>query len=182
VIRCIIEFAKAVDVFRRLSQTDQIILLKRSTFEMAVIAVAPHYNMETNVLTLNNQLFPVTFFSSQDPGEAAFGNELITCLRMLAAFQLTTTEIALLSGYVLLKASEDEQLFVSQLKHCLAAQLSTRYSDVDEAMHRLFDILPRLRDLSKLHVMCLSRFREALPENFSVELPPLYSELFSTEV
>ena len=50
------------------------------------------------------------------------------------------------------------------------------------AVSGLFDILPRLKDLSRLHVMCLSRFRESLPESFSVELPPLYSELFSTEV
>ncbi len=69
--------------------------------------------------------------------------ELITCLRLLSTFQLSTTETALLSGYVLLNTSEEEQLFVSQLKHCLATQLSTRYSDVDETMHRASDsIIP----------------------------------------
>uniref|UniRef100_A0A915EK04 Nuclear hormone receptor HR3 n=1 Tax=Ditylenchus dipsaci TaxID=166011 RepID=A0A915EK04_9BILA len=183
VIRCIIDFAKAVEGFKRLTQNDQIVLLKRSTFELSIIAMAQQYNLETHSLNVNNLILPVSLISCQDPREASFAREVITCLHMIASFQLSTTETALLSAFVLLETSDVEQLFVNQLKNCLAAQLSPRFGDADDVLHRLLGVLPRLRDLSRIHVVCLARFKQSVSDTASaLELPPLYSELFSTEV
>lgn len=182
IIRCIIEFAKSVDGFRRLSQNDQIVLLKRSTFELAVIAMAQHYDPERHTLSVNNLVLPITLFQCQDQSETAFAREVISCLHILASFRLATTETALFSAFVLLETSDSEHLFVNQLKNCLAAQLSPRFNDADDVLHRLLGILPRLRDLSRLHVACLARFRHSVSDASTIELPPLYSELFSTEL
>ncbi|KAI1722415.1 zinc finger, c4 type (two domains) domain-containing protein [Ditylenchus destructor] len=183
VIQKIIEFAKNVEGFQRLNQNDQIVLLKRSSFELALVTMAQHYNLENHSLNVSSLMVPVSLFCCQDPSEASFGREVINCLHLLALFRLTPTETALFSAYVLLESSDVEQLFVAQLKNCLVAQLAPRCPDVDDLMHRLLGVLPRLRDLSRVHVACLARFRHSFAGSSPpVKLPALYSELFSTEI
>lgn len=129
-------------------------MLKRSSFELAIVTMAQHYNIDRHTLCVDNVLMPVSLFCCQDPSEASFGQEVISCLHLLASFRLTTTETALLSAYILLETCDVEQLFVAQLKNCLVAQLAPRYSNVNDVMQRLLS--RRLLNLN-LHFLMLSK-------------------------
>lgn len=96
---------------------------------------------------------------------------------MLASFQLTNAETALLSAYVLLYEIKSEQLLVAQIRQCLVSQLAPRIPEADDYLMKLLEMLPRLKTLSTMHVQCLLRFQSQTP----IEFPPLYKELFATE-
>uniref|UniRef100_A0A914DW62 Nuclear hormone receptor HR3 n=1 Tax=Acrobeloides nanus TaxID=290746 RepID=A0A914DW62_9BILA len=147
VIQCIIEFAKSVEGFRRLNQEIQIGLLKSHTFELAMIAMSQHYSVETYSITVDNVILPVNILCINDPAEAAFANEVITSLHMLASFQLTNAETALLSAYVLLYEIKSEQLLVAQIRQCLVSQLAPRIPEADDYLMKLLEMLPRLKTL-----------------------------------
>lgn len=73
-IQCIIEFAKSVEGFRRLNQEVQIGLLKSHTFELAMIAMSQHYNVDSYSVTVDNVILPVSILCMSDTAEAAFAN------------------------------------------------------------------------------------------------------------
>uniref|UniRef100_A0A915BD95 NR LBD domain-containing protein n=3 Tax=Ascarididae TaxID=6250 RepID=A0A915BD95_PARUN len=72
VIQSIIEFAKMVDGFMQLSQEEQISLLKGGVFELAIIVIAQHYNVETTSIVIDTEIIPATIFRSSDHAEMQF--------------------------------------------------------------------------------------------------------------
>nr|CAD2160167.1 unnamed protein product [Meloidogyne enterolobii] len=209
-IKCIIEFAKAVKGFKNLEQDDQIQALKQTTFDLSVIAMAQHYRIGTETLHIDNLIFPVREFKCSDPTDEAFGREIIKALECLGQFKLTTTETALLSAYVLLEQSNGTEDFVAQIKNCLSAQLHSRLSsDVDNFLNDLMGFLPKIRSLAMLHLQCFGRFKRQVMQLMEVKMemddndeyvengqqrnnqtssdvlasfPPLYIELFGPTI
>lgn len=201
-IKYIIEFAKSINFFsKELNQEDQIQALQHTTFDLAVIAAARHFHIETETLYLDNLVLPVREFHSLDPIDDAFGNDLINTLKLLRMFQLTTSETALLSAYVLLEHTHNAESFLSQLKNCLCAELHRRVMDVDSTLNKIMEFLPKLKLLAKRHQSCLARFRQQMKQqqqimkmdmdgtgaagfeqeqatDFLNTCPPLYKELF----
>nr|CAD2135124.1 unnamed protein product [Meloidogyne enterolobii] len=208
-IKCIIEFAKAVKGFKNLEQDDQIQALKQTTFDLSVIAMAQHYRIGTETLHIDNLIFPVREFKCSDPTDETFGREIIKALECLGQFKLTTTETALLSAYVLLEQSNGTEDFVAQIKNCLSAQLHSRLSsDVDNFLNDLMGFLPKIRSLAMLHLQCFGRFKRQIMQLMEVKMemddndeyvengqqmnntssdvlasfPPLYIELFGPTI
>ncbi|KAL3124430.1 hypothetical protein niasHT_007713 [Heterodera trifolii] len=195
VTKCIIEFAKMVKEFLELEQDHKIHALKKTTFDLAIIAMAQHYHQQSQTLHVNNLVLPVYQFRCSDRKDEEFGKELISRLQYLSSFQLTSTETALLSAFVLMDQSQAPgmEAFVGQLKNCLGGQLHQRMPDGDEALRQLLEFLPRLRELAKTHRKCLGRFRlqmvdqqsehqtdrGAAEANVLANFPPLYTELFA---
>uniref|UniRef100_A0A914GUW2 Nuclear hormone receptor HR3 n=1 Tax=Globodera rostochiensis TaxID=31243 RepID=A0A914GUW2_GLORO len=193
VTKCIIEFAKMVKEFLEVGQDHKIQALKKTTFDLAVIAMAQHYHQQSQTLHVNNLVLPVYQFRCMDRKDEEFGKELISRLQFLSSFQLNPTETALLSAFVLMEQMPSMDAFVGQLKNCLGAQLHQRMPDGDEALRQLLEFLPRLRELAKTHRKCLGRFRLQITGHHPSEqqadrgaeanvlgnFPPLYTELFA---
>lgn len=172
-IKCIIEFAKAVKGFHNLKQDDQIQALKQTTFDLSLIAMAQHYRIETETLHIDNLVLPVREFKCSDPTDETFGREIIKALECLGQFKLTTTETALLSAYVLLEQSSGTEDFVAQIKNCLSAQLHSRLSSsdvVDNFLNDLMGFLPKIRSLALLHLQCFGRFRRQIMQEIKMEV------------
>jgi hypothetical protein len=185
VIQCIIEFAKNVEGFKSLDQNDQIQLLKRNTFVLALIAMSQHYDVQHHHLTISGNLtLPVAAYSCSDPDDLTFANQIVDALNSLATMQLTNTETALLSACILLDGVQNtgQQMMVEQLKSVLFSQLSLRVNtagsgNAEYQYQLLFDsILPQCRHVSQQHMHCLTRFLSFNPQIF--EKQPLYRELF----
>lgn len=162
-----------------MKQADQIVLLKSTIFDLAII------DMAQNVSSPHKHLDTITMLAGacKDEYDKQFLKDMLHCLNSLASLNFNDTETALIDTVVLIGEShgDNERRFVAQLNNCLAAQLS-RFSEPDDVMQRVTLILQQLRKLARLHVDCLRRFRASLPNPSILELPALYSELFSPEV
>jgi hypothetical protein len=154
--------------------------LKRAAFELAILAISQHYNMENDTLTIDDVTLPIQLFNCSDPNDMEFGRELIQCIHSLAAFRLNNREIALLSAIVLMDSSDSQQDFVIKVREHLYAEFASRFEETPLALYnRLWNLVNRLRGLSRRHIVCLSNFERSVPEHVVQELPPLYKELFS---
>uniref|UniRef100_A0ABD2VTB0 Probable nuclear hormone receptor HR3 n=1 Tax=Trichogramma kaykai TaxID=54128 RepID=A0ABD2VTB0_9HYME len=102
VIQVIIEFAKMVPGFMKLSQDDQIVLLKAGSFELAVIRMSRYIDLNTGHVLYGDSMIPRDAFFTSDTAEM----KLVTCIfelaKSIAEFKLTETELALYGAAVLL--------------------------------------------------------------------------------
>jgi hypothetical protein len=152
--------------------------LKQSAFELAIVGISQHYNMDNETLTVDDVTLPIKCFNCADPEDMDFGRELIQCLHLLASFRLNSTEIALLSAIVLMNSSESQKDFVLKTQQCLYTEFSGRFEESPQLLlNRLLNLVERLNDLSRRHILCLNRFQNN--GRNPVDLPPLYKELFS---
>jgi len=104
VIQEIIEFAKMVPGFMKLSQDDQIVLLKTGSFELAVIRMSRYYNVSRNLVLFGDALLPVDAFDTPDPTENRLVKTVFEFAKGLAELKLNDTQLALYSAYVLLSS------------------------------------------------------------------------------
>lgn len=102
VIQQIIEFAKMVPGFMKLSQDDQIVLLKAGSFELAVLRMSRYLDLAHNCVLYGDTMLPQEAFFTTDTAEM----KLVTCVfelsKSVAELKLTETELALYSACVLL--------------------------------------------------------------------------------
>ncbi|MFH4978715.1 hypothetical protein AB6A40_005424 [Gnathostoma spinigerum] len=180
VIQSIIEFAKMVDGFMQLGQEEQIALLKGGVFELATIVLSQQYDPETTSIAVDREILPASLFQSNDQAEMQFIIAMHSCIHEFAQLQLTPTETALLSTWILLDRSSSGQYIVEQLRHCLQQELSSRVGDCTALMQRLCDLMIRLRSLAQEHMRLLSQLGMIYPQaNERGTLPDLYKELFT---
>uniref|UniRef100_A0A914XG93 Nuclear hormone receptor HR3 n=1 Tax=Plectus sambesii TaxID=2011161 RepID=A0A914XG93_9BILA len=182
VIQSIIEFAKLIDGFMRLSQEDQIILLKGGVFELAVITMAQSFDVERNSVLIGDHYVPVYVFCSSDSVEQRFIADLHSVALELASHGLTDNETALFSAMVLLTpiaaSGPESSDTYSQLDQCLQAELAVNHPQDLMLINRLHSLVPSLRALAQQHMTILAHFKKTYP---GVELPALYKELFSAD-
>lgn len=180
VIQSIIEFAKMVDGFMQLSQEEQISLLKGGVFELAIIVIAQHYNVETTSIVIDTEIIPATIFRSSDHAEMQFIIAMHGCVHEFAQLHLTSTETALLSAWILLERSSSGQYMSDQLRNCLQQQLASRLADAGPTMQTLCDLIVRLRTLAQEHIRLLGQLSITYPQAADRgTLPELYKELFT---
>lgn len=128
VIFHVIDFAKSIELFQKLNQNEQILLLKRRSFQMAIIVAGLRFNVDAQTLNVNSAIVPLQMLLSAftDAKERRFADDCLRCLSALAQLRLTVAESALLSALVLLEDATNTKGFVLRLRETLCAQMSVR--------------------------------------------------------
>ncbi|KAJ9577701.1 hypothetical protein L9F63_005694, partial [Diploptera punctata] len=189
VIQQIIEFAKMVPGFMKLSQDDQIVLLKAGSFELAVLRMSRYFDLSQNCVLYADTMLPQDAFFTTETAEM----KLVTCVfefaKGVAELKLTETELALYSACVLLSAdrpglkglAEIGRLSQAVLR-ALRIELERNHAIPIKGDVTVYDALlakvPTLRELSMLHMDALAKFKRSIPH---LEFPALHKELFSVD-
>ncbi|XP_032456311.1 probable nuclear hormone receptor HR3 isoform X11 [Nasonia vitripennis] len=189
VIQVIIEFAKMVPGFMKLTQDDQIVLLKASSFELAVLRMSRYYDLQTGCVLYGESMLPQDAFFTQDTAEL----KLVTCLfelaKSIAELKLTETELALYSAAVLLNPDRQALRGHGEVRRIYEAVLRALRSELDRThvsplkgdvtvCDALVAKMPQLRDVTHLHMEALAKFKRSQPH---LEFPALHKELFSVD-
>ncbi|XP_045035000.1 probable nuclear hormone receptor HR3 isoform X1 [Daphnia magna] len=190
VIQQIIEFAKMVPGFMKLSQDDQIVLLKTGSFELAVLRMSRYYDLSQNAVLFGDTLLPVEAFLTPDSVEAKLVSSVFDFAKSLAELKLSEIQLALYSAFVLLSSADrmglrgtlEIQRLGQAVLRALRLELSRTHrtplkGDISVA-DSLAARLPALREISGLHMEALARFKRATPH---LEFPALHKELFSVD-
>jgi len=189
VIQQIIEFAKMVPGFMKLSQDDQIVLLKTGSFELAIIRMSRYYDLVQNAVLFGDTLLPAGAFHTPDSVETKLVDSVFRFAKELAELKLSEIQLALYSAFVLLSHDRVGLRQISEiqrLRNAVLVALRTELSrthrapvkgDVSVADYLVVK-LPDLRDISGLHMEALARFKRATPH---LEFPALHKELFSVD-
>uniref|UniRef100_A0A1B6LVA8 Probable nuclear hormone receptor HR3 n=1 Tax=Graphocephala atropunctata TaxID=36148 RepID=A0A1B6LVA8_9HEMI len=189
VIQQIIEFAKMVPGFMKLTQDDQIVLLKAGSFELAILRMSRYYELSQNCVLCTDTLLPQEAFYTNDPNEQKLVALAFEVAQGIAELKLTETELALYSAVVLLSPDRQGLKGLAEITRlgqaCLRAlrmELERNHTmplkgDVT-VCDALMNKIPTLRDLSMLHMEALAKFKRSTPH---LEFPALHKELFSVD-
>ncbi|KAI1306526.1 putative nuclear hormone receptor HR3 [Halotydeus destructor] len=192
VIQQIIEFAKMVPGFMRLSQDDQIVLLKTGSFELSVLRMSRYYDQSTGYVLFGDKLLSQdAFFSSNtDTTELKLISMAFDFAKTTAELKLTEMELALFSAFALLSPDRPGLKGMHEITPLNAAILKALRNELNKT-HKLpikgdvsvadtlLSSIPTLRELSKLHMEALTKFRRSCPH---VDFPALHKELFSVDL
>ncbi|KAF5304802.1 hypothetical protein FQR65_LT07819 [Abscondita terminalis] len=189
VIQQIIEFAKMVPGFMKLSQDDQIVLLKAGSFELAILRMSRYLDLSQNCVLYGDTMLPQDAFFTSDTAEM----KLVTCVfemaKSIAELKLTETELALYSACVLLspdrpglkgigEISRLSQAVIRALRIELAKNHSLPIKGDVTVCDALLTKIPTLREISMLHMDALGKLKRSAPH---LEFPALHKELFSVD-
>uniref|UniRef100_T1J2S3 Probable nuclear hormone receptor HR3 n=1 Tax=Strigamia maritima TaxID=126957 RepID=T1J2S3_STRMM len=189
VIQQIIEFAKMVPGFMKLSQDDQIILLKSGSFELAIVRMSRYYDLNTNTVLFGENFLPLDAFLTSETIEMKLVTNSFEFAKNLAELKLTELELALYSAFVLLSPERPGLRGIVEIQRHNFAVLKALKSELNRT-HKLpfkgdvtvFDTmmarLHELRELSSYHMESLTQFKRSQPH---LEFPPLHKELFSAD-
>ncbi|KAH0554355.1 hypothetical protein KQX54_009875 [Cotesia glomerata] len=189
VIQQIIEFAKMIPGFMKLSQDDQIVLLKAGSFELAVLRMSRYLDLTQNCVLYGDTMLPQDAFYTTDTAEMKLVSCVFELARSVAELKLTETELALYSAVVLLSPDRPGlkgQADITKLSQAVIAALRSQLNrnhvapikgDVTVCDAMLAKI-PQLREISLLHMDALAKFKRSQPH---LEFPALHKELFSVD-
>jgi len=191
IIKQIIEFAKMVPGFMRFNQDDQIVLLKKGAFELAIIRMSRYFDTSQNAVLFMNHMLPMgAFMENRDTTEMKLVSQIFDFAKSLAEMELTDVALSLFSAYILLQ--EDRQNLknieeVRRLNQAVARALDSELrkfppkvpvkGDVS-VLSKLLNKRGALREISYLHTEALARFWSSL--STQIEFPALHRELFPT--
>ncbi|XP_028895943.1 probable nuclear hormone receptor HR3 isoform X2 [Zeugodacus cucurbitae] len=187
-IQNIIEFAKLIPGFMRLSQDDQILLLKTGSFELAIVRMSRLLDLSQNAVLYGDVMLPQEAFYTSDSDEMRLVSRIFQTAKSIAELKLTETELALYQSLVLLWPerngvrgnTEIQRLFnlsMIAIKQELEANHAILKGDVT-VLDTLLNNIPNFRDISIMHMEALSKFKQQHP---NIVFPPLYKELFSID-
>ncbi|OAD62016.1 putative nuclear hormone receptor HR3 [Eufriesea mexicana] len=183
VIQQIIEFAKMVPGFMKLSQDDQIVLLKAGSFELAVLRMSRYLDLQQNCVLYGDTMLPQDAFYTTDTAEMKLVSCVFELARSIAELKLTETELALYSAAVLLSPGLAEITRLSQaVIRALRSELDRNHVSPIKGDVTVCDAIlakiPQLREISLLHMDALAKFKRSQPH---LEFPALHKELFSVD-
>nr|XP_024216207.1 probable nuclear hormone receptor HR3 isoform X6 [Halyomorpha halys] len=189
VIQQIIEFAKMVPGFMKLSQDDQIVLLKAGSFELAILRMSRYFDLSSGCVLYGDTMLPQDAFYTADTAEIKLVNLAFEVARGVAELKLTETELALYSACVLLSADRPGLKGLAEIGRLGQAVLRALRIELDRnhtmpikgdvtVCDALLGKIPSLRELSMLHMEALSKFKRSSPH---LEFPALHKELFSVD-
>ncbi|XP_014212732.1 probable nuclear hormone receptor HR3 isoform X2 [Copidosoma floridanum] len=189
VIQVIIEFAKMVPGFMKLSQDDQIVLLKAGSFELAVLRMSRYLDLNTNCVLYSETLLPKEAFFTNDTTEIKLVSCVFDLARNIAELKLTETELALYSAAVLLSHDRPGLKGHAEVRRIYDAVLRALRSELDRShsvplkgdvtvCDAMIAKIPQLRDVSLMHMDALAKFKRSQPH---LEFPALHKELFSVD-
>lgn len=189
IIQQIIEFAKMVPGFMKLSQDDQIVLLKAGSFELAIIRMSRYLDLSQNCVLYGDTMLPQEAFYTSDTAEM----KLVTCVfemaKSIAELKLTETELALYSACVLLSPDRPGLKGIGEIGRLSQAVLRALRIELDRnhslpikgdvtVCDALLTKIPTLREISMLHMDALAKLKRSAPH---LEFPALHKELFSVD-
>ncbi|XP_058516266.1 nuclear receptor ROR-gamma isoform X3 [Ochotona princeps] len=175
-IQYVVEFAKRLSGFMELCQNDQIVLLKAGAMEVVLVRMCRAYNADNHTV----------FFEGKYGGCSELISSIFDFSRSLSALRFSEDEIALYTALVLINASRpglQEKRKVEQLQSNL--ELAFHHHLCRTHRQGILAKLPpkgRLRSLCSQHVEKLQLFQHLHPIVVQAAFPPLYKELFSTEL
>ncbi|XP_008195824.1 probable nuclear hormone receptor HR3 isoform X7 [Tribolium castaneum] len=189
IIQQIIEFAKMVPGFMKLSQDDQIVLLKAGSFELAIIRMSRYLDLSQNCVLYGDTMLPQDAFFTSDTAEM----KLVTCVfevsKSIAELKLTETELALYSACVLLSPDRPGLKGIGEISRLSQAVVRALRLELDRnhsmpikgdvtVCDALLTKIPTLREISMLHMDALGKLKRSAPH---LEFPALHKELFSVD-
>ncbi|XP_019866864.1 probable nuclear hormone receptor HR3 isoform X2 [Aethina tumida] len=189
IIQQIIEFAKMVPGFMKLSQDDQIVLLKAGSFELAIIRMSRYLDLSQNCVLYGDTMLPQDAFFTSDTAEM----KLVTCVfemaKSIAELKLTETELALYSACVLLSPDRPGLKGLGEIGRLSQAVLRALRLELERnhnlpikgdvtVCDALLTKIPTLREISMLHMDALGKLKRSAPH---LEFPALHKELFSVD-
>ncbi|XP_039310284.1 LOW QUALITY PROTEIN: probable nuclear hormone receptor HR3 [Solenopsis invicta] len=189
VIQQIIEFAKMVPGFMKLSQDDQIVLLKAGSFELAVLRMSRYLDLQQNCVLYGDTLLPQDAFYTTDTAEMKLVSCVFELARSIAELKLTETELALYSAAVLLSPDRPGLKCLGDINRLSQAVIRALRSELDRnhvtpikgdvtVCDAILAKIPQLREISLLHMDALAKFKRSQPH---LEFPALHKELFSVD-
>ncbi|XP_069869952.1 nuclear receptor ROR-gamma isoform X1 [Dipodomys merriami] len=183
-IQYVVEFAKRLAGFMELCQNDQIVLLKAGAMEVVLVRMCRAYNADNHTVFFEGKYGGMELF------RALGCNELISSIfdfsHSLSALRFSEDEIALYTALVLINANRpglQEKRKVEQLQYNL--ELAFHHHLCKTHRQGILAKLPpkgKLRSLCSQHVEKLQIFQHLHPIVVQAAFPPLYKELFSTEL
>ena len=185
VIQHIVEFAKCIPGFMRMSQDDQIILIKAAAFELSCLFLSRFFNLSQDQIVFRTKIVPRNVLPiSPETREIQLANLLFNSIQSLAQLELTETEMGLFSAYILFNPTRPG---LSHSRICeiektnriilrtLQRQVNQNHKIPSKLTEQLIYKISELKNLSKLYTDCLIDFRRSKPR---VEFPLLHKELF----
>ncbi|XP_054708984.1 probable nuclear hormone receptor HR3 [Uloborus diversus] len=190
ILQQIIEFAKMVPGFMKLSQDDQIVLLKSGGFELSIIRMSRYYDLPSRSVLFGESLLPAEAFITSETTEMKLVNSTFDFARSLAEMKMTDTELALYSSYILLSPDRPGLKGLTDIQRLNQATLKALRQELDRTHKSPFkgDIsvcesllakIPVLRELSLLHIEALIKLQRIAPH---LDFPALHKELFSGDL
>ncbi|XP_030561756.1 probable nuclear hormone receptor HR3 isoform X1 [Drosophila novamexicana] len=187
-IQNIIEFAKLIPGFMRLSQDDQILLLKTGSFELAIVRMSRLLDLSQNAVLYGDVMLPQEAFYTSDSDEMRLVSRIFQTAKSIAELKLTETELALYQSLVLLwperngvRGNTEIQRLFNLSMNAIRQELETNHAPLKgdvTVLDTLLNNIPNFRDISILHMEALSKFKQQHP---NVVFPALYKELFSID-
>ncbi|XP_033233745.1 probable nuclear hormone receptor HR3 isoform X1 [Drosophila pseudoobscura] len=187
-IQNIIEFAKLIPGFMRLSQDDQILLLKTGSFELAIVRMSRLLDLSQNAVLYGDVMLPQEAFYTSDSEEMRLVSRIFQTAKSIAELKLTETELALYQSLVLLwperngvRGNTEIQRLFNLSMNAIRQELETNHAPLKgdvTVLDTLLNNIPNFRDISILHMESLSKFKQQHP---TVVFPALYKELFSID-
>jgi len=189
VIQQIIEFAKMVPGFMKLSQEDQIVLLKLGSFELGVLRMSRCYNVTSNTVLYGDTNLPIDALLTADTMEMKLVTDVFEYAKSITELKLTESELALYSAYVLLAPDRPGLRGVAEIQRLNQAVLRALKMELNRS-HKLpykgditvadllFAKVGGLREISTLHMEALTKFKRSSPNH---DFPDLHKELFSVD-
>nr|P49868.1 RecName: Full=Probable nuclear hormone receptor HR3; Short=gHR3; AltName: Full=Nuclear receptor subfamily 1 group F member 4 [Galleria mellonella]AAA83401.1 GHR3 [Galleria mellonella] len=188
-IQNIIEFAKLIPGFMKLSQDDQILLLKSGSFELAIVRLSRLIDVNREQVLYGDVVLPIReCVHARDPRDVTLVVGIFDAAKTIERLKLTETELALYQSLVLLWPErhgvrgnpEIQCLFnmsMAAMRHEIESNHAPLKGDVT-VLDTLLAKIPTFRELSLMHLEALCRFKAAHPHHV---FPALYKELFSLD-
>ncbi|KAG8520388.1 Nuclear receptor ROR-gamma, partial [Galemys pyrenaicus] len=183
-IQYVVEFAKRLSGFMELCQNDQIVLLKAGAMEVVLVRMSRAYNADNHTVFFEGKYGGMELFRALGCSELI--SSIFDFSRSLSALHFSEDEIALYTALVLINANRpglQEKSKVEQLQHNL--ELAFHHHLCKTHRQGILAKLPpkgKLRSLCSQHVEKLQTFQHLHPIVVQAAFPPLYKELFSTEI
>ncbi|XP_006861501.1 PREDICTED: nuclear receptor ROR-gamma isoform X1 [Chrysochloris asiatica] len=183
-IQYVVEFAKRLMGFMELCQNDQIVLLKAGAMEVVLVRMCRAYNADNHTVFFEGKYGGMELFRALGCSELI--GAIFDFSHSLSALRFSEDEIALYTALVLINASRpglQDKRKVEQLQYNL--ELAFHHHLCKTHRQGILAKLPpkgKLRSLCSQHVEKLQTFRNLHPIVVQAAFPPLYKELFSTEL
>ncbi|KAK6326899.1 hypothetical protein J4Q44_G00025440 [Coregonus suidteri] len=184
-VQYVVEFAKRIPGFRGLGQNDQITLLKTGSMEVVLVRMSRCFNTENSTVFFDGKFASTELFKSLGCGDLMVA--VFDFAHSMCALRLTEQQMALFSSLVLINPDrpclEDRgraHRMRRDLEVCLKHMLHR--DNQESLLHKLYQKVPVLRSLCSLHVEKLHWFSQRYPLTVHSVFPPLYKELFTSDL
>ncbi|UYV68819.1 RORB [Cordylochernes scorpioides] len=181
-IQQIIEFAKMIPGFMKISQDDQILLLKAGSFELCLLRMTRYYDPMTGGVLYGQTLMPLDVFMTTDTSEMKLVSKIMEFAKEMTEMKLTPTELGLFSAYVLISPDRQGLRNTSDILKLNQYILRALRCEVEKthkySLETLLSKEAQLQELSGLYLDALAKFKRTMP---NVNFPDLHKELFPTD-